>query len=78
MSTELKVEKNVPLPPRGHGSGRGPSATTLAALNMEAGDSAGDLSGTTAATITTAMREAGYKVAQRKQADGTYRVWRIA
>jgi len=80
--SEFKIEKGVPLLPKG--SGRGPSPTKgtgfKALLNsMEVGDSVfrpGWNARRASGAVATATKDGGFKFAQRK-VEGGIRIWRI-
>jgi hypothetical protein len=68
-----QVEKGVPISPANNRRGR-PAIVPP----MDVGDSVLVESINKANTVFAALSSRGQKVTMRKQADGSYRVWRIA
>lgn len=66
---DLVIEKGIPVPPT-----NGPNALIIS--NLEVGDSF--LTDKQLPAFMDAAKRRNFKLLQRKQADGKFRIWRIA
>lgn len=69
----IEVEKNVPIPAGADGKAGAPRKYPFG--TMEVGDSFIVASGKV--NLHSCATKAGIKITQRKQEDGTYRIWRV-
>ena len=73
---KIKIDRDIPLPPRNNGSGRIMSEETKMALSMKPGDSIFCPTATLYRRIVHAMRSRKLSYTTRKVEDG-YRIWRV-
>lgn len=74
MTNIIKIEKNIPIPKKG-GRPKGELRKTMEAMRI--GDSI-LLSGKHIEHARSLKIRCGFNITERKQSDGTFRVWRVA